>query len=152
MVANRLIRKNWRILQNEKSPLYISHNPFVQNCGINQNDQYISNVTKKYRDFDLLLIVPVNKDNGIVDVCISNTVLFKNVFLLHYNSDFNNFFDFVYSIMNRGKQLEFNLIKDSPHKIINPKAEIFTVYKEKGFKVLLVTIWRRRMSAFIQLT
>lgn len=121
---------------------------FTQNCGINQDDQYFSNVTKKYRDFDLLLIIPVNKDNGIVEVCISNTVLFKDVFLLHYNSDFDNFYDFVYSTMNQGKRLEFNLIKDLPHKIINPKAEIFTVYKEKGFKGLVGNYLEKKDERF----
>lgn len=121
---------------------------FLQDCGIQQDKQYLSNISKKYKDFDLLLIIPVNNGDKTIYVCISNTELFKNVFSTHYNSEYNDFSDFIQSVINRKKSIEFNELKDFPYKIINPKAAVFDYYKEKGLNGLIGSYLNKKGNRF----
>ncbi|NOU17307.1 MAG: hypothetical protein HOO91_07105 [Bacteroidales bacterium] len=121
---------------------------FLQNCSIPQNKKYIFNISKKYKDFDLLLVIPANNGSETVNVCISNTELFKNVFSAHYISEYNDFTNFIQSVINNKKSIDFNNLKELPYKIINPKAVVFDYYKEKGLNGLVGSYLNKEGNRF----
>jgi hypothetical protein len=120
----------------------------LQNCGVQMDETYLFNISKKYIDFELLLIVPVNNESKTVEVCISNTELFKNVYSTNYISEFNDFSEFIHSVISTKTRIEFKKIKDLPQTIINPKAAIFEYYKEKGLKGLIGSYLNKEGNRF----
>lgn len=109
----------------------------LQSCGVQLNKEYLANISTKYRDFDLLMVIPVDSSGKVINVCISNTELFLGVFTNQKNSHYKDFSKFLQNSYNPENYIKYNAIKDLPHKIINPKANIFTLHKEKGFNNLI---------------
>ena len=109
----------------------------LHNCGNQIGDNYLLNVSKKYLDFDLLLIIPADSDGKTLDVCISNTELYKDVFSAKKDSGYEDFLEFIQSIYNAKKTLECKELKGLPHKVINPEANVFQYYENNGLNSLI---------------
>jgi hypothetical protein len=68
--------------------------------------------------------------------------------LLYYNSEYKSFSDFYCSVLNNKRRIEYNLIKDLPHQILDSEAEIFIKYKESGLNGLIGKYLKKESDHF----
>ncbi|MDO1451085.1 hypothetical protein Q0590_32725 [Rhodocytophaga aerolata] len=112
----------------------------ITSCNVEQkqnldNENYLKLISNKtYIPF--IVVVKANVKDKLVNICITNTSLYNEVFLKYYKTKFHNYFSFLTQYTINDYYLEERTLNQTAFSIIEEETEIFKEYKSNGFDMI----------------
>lgn len=103
----------------------------------NNKDNFLEKISNKYRDYYVLVVIPIKEDDEIFEVCVSNTELFEQIYSKKFSEEYPDYYNFLKNIISQ------NLILKSTELIIpkiyniNRNSLILKEYKENGLNYII---------------
>ena len=108
------------------------------------DSQFIKNIANKYRDYQILIVIPIKSNNGISETCLSSTELFQHDYLKKYSEEYPDYYSFLKNVISKNLILKDTDLMIPRNYDVNKHSLLFDEYKNNGLNYIVSKYLNRK--------
>ena len=118
-----------------KNIVYVLLVLLIISCDDGNN--FLEKISDIYRDYDVLVVIPVKGDDGIFEVCVSNTELFEHIYSKKFSKEYPNYYSFLKNVISQNLVFESNDLTIPSIYNINKNSLVLNEYRKNGLSYIM---------------